>query len=134
MITWSCQIKWNIRSVMSLLQKILWPPNLARWWLSMRSFLAQCYSILWTCGHVRPREIKNIISTTTMRMATKPCRVATFTKELLSIKSKNPLINWYCKVMWQMKYVKYLLAHSLVIKLDRVVSYCESLPPITSRE
>ena len=37
-ITWSCNAKWKIRSVISLLLQGLWPPNLERSWLTNRSF------------------------------------------------------------------------------------------------
>ena len=38
LITWSWKLNWNIRFAISLLLKGLWPPNLARWWLTMRRF------------------------------------------------------------------------------------------------
>ena len=37
LITRSCKVTWNIRSVLSLLQKRLWLPNLIRYWLTMRT-------------------------------------------------------------------------------------------------
>ena len=47
-------VKWNIRSVISLLQQGLWPAKLAKWWRTVRSFHPQSYTTLWTRGHVRP--------------------------------------------------------------------------------
>ena len=56
LITWSCKVTWNIKSVTSLLQHSLWPPKVARWWLTMRRFHSQSYTIFWTCSHMRPLD------------------------------------------------------------------------------
>ena len=42
--------------------------------------------------------VKNIISTTTMSMATKPGRVIIFSEDLPSINSKDHLNVWFCKL------------------------------------
>ena len=39
LITWSCKVTQKIRSIISLALQSLWPPNLARWWFTMRSFI-----------------------------------------------------------------------------------------------
>ena len=49
----SCVATWNIRSFISLIQHGLWPPNLAKWWLTLWSFHPQSYKTFWTRGHVR---------------------------------------------------------------------------------
>ena len=56
LIRWSCKVTWNIKSITSLLQQCQWPPKVARWWLTMRSFHSQSYRILWTCSHMRPLD------------------------------------------------------------------------------
>ena len=39
LITWSCKVTQKIRSIISLALQSLWPPTLARWWFTMRSFI-----------------------------------------------------------------------------------------------
>ena len=56
LIMLSCKVTWNFRSVISPLQQCLWLPDLARWWLTMRSFHPQSFTTLWTRSHVRPRD------------------------------------------------------------------------------
>ena len=51
LITWSCKVTGKIRSVTSLLLHVLWPPNLAMWWLTMRS-----HTTHWTSSHVRSSD------------------------------------------------------------------------------
>ena len=44
-----------------------------------------------------------------MFTATNLDRVVTNNETLLSIKSQDPMIMWFCKVMWQIKYVTFPL-------------------------
>ena len=105
LITWSCKVTWNIRSVISSIQRGLWPPNMARWWLTMRSFQPKKYTTLWTYGQVRPRDKLKTYLYYRNAYASKPGRFITYNEELPSIRSGKPLITWSCKVMWQLKYV-----------------------------
>ena len=40
LITKSCKIKWQTKTITSSMPQCLWPPNLARWWLSLKVFYA----------------------------------------------------------------------------------------------
>ena len=48
---------------------------------------------------------------TTVPMATRPGRVVTYNKKLPIIKLHNPSITWFCEVMWQIRYFKFLLLY-----------------------
>ena len=50
----SDHVKYKISYVSAA--KTLWPLHLVRWWLSMRSSLPQCYTVLGTRGSLRPRD------------------------------------------------------------------------------
>ena len=63
---------WQIQTIIFLLPHCLWPPKLARWWLSW------IYSILWS------RE-NNYISTTTNPMATELGSIVIYFKGLLPL-------------------------------------------------
>ena len=56
LITWPSKVTENILAVVSLLPQGLWPLNLARWWLTTKSFNPLSRKILWTCGHVKLRD------------------------------------------------------------------------------
>ena len=34
-VTWSCEITWLVKTIISPLTKCLWPPNLVGWWLTL---------------------------------------------------------------------------------------------------
>ena len=57
LIKWSSKVTWNINSLVSLLQQVLWLPNLVRCLLTMRSFHPESHTTVWTCGYVKPRDI-----------------------------------------------------------------------------
>ena len=57
-----------------------------------------------------------------MPMTTKPGRLVTYNKELPSIKSKDSMIKWSCKVTRQIK------------QIGRVIMYNEELPSLKSRD
>ena len=42
--TWSCEVTWQIKNILSPLPQYLWPPNLAGWLHTMKSFLSQSYN------------------------------------------------------------------------------------------
>ena len=55
-ITWSCEVMWKIKYVMSPLSRDQWPPNMARCWLPMREFHPWVYITLYTRSHVSSRN------------------------------------------------------------------------------
>ena len=50
-VTWSCNVTWRIEYVKSPLTLDQWPPNMARWWLTLRYF--HPYSQITLCGHLK---------------------------------------------------------------------------------
>ena len=46
-ITWSCEILWQPKIILSLLPQYLLTLNLISWWLAMKGFHLWCYSTLW---------------------------------------------------------------------------------------
>ena len=67
------------------------------------------------------------ISTTTVSMAMTFGGMVTYHEGLLTIKSHNVLIMWSCKVMWQTKIIISSTRVSMTTKLDRMVTYFETL-------
>ena len=57
LIKWSSKVTWNINSLLSLLQQVLWLPNLVRCLLTMRSFHPESHTTVWIYGYVKPRDI-----------------------------------------------------------------------------
>ena len=55
LLTWSCEIMWQIKNI-SPLPQCLCPPNLTRWWLTLKGFFPYCYSTLWSCGPAKLRD------------------------------------------------------------------------------
>ena len=53
---WSCEITWQSEIIVSLVPQCLWPPNVASWWLAMRSFNSWCYSTLWSRNVARSHD------------------------------------------------------------------------------
>ena len=96
LMTWSCKVTWNIRYAISLLQQGLWPPNLVRWWLAMRSFHPKSYTKLWTRGHVRPCDRLKALS---------PLPRCLWPTNLKGLSHSMRSLPWSCKFTWQIKYV-----------------------------
>ena len=67
------------------------------------------------------------ISTTTVSMAMTFGGMVTYHEGLLTIKSHNVLIMWSCKVMWQTKIIISSTRVTMTTKLDRMVTYFETL-------
>ena len=67
------------------------------------------------------------ISTTTVSMAVTFGGMVTYHEGLLTIKSHNVLIIWSCKVMWQTKIIISSTRVTMTTKLDRMVTYFETL-------
>ena len=76
-ITWSCKIMWQNKTIISPLPRCLWPPILPGWRLALRGFyhIITWPLIRWSCWI--KRKFKIYISTFTRLMATKIGRVIT---------------------------------------------------------
>ena len=53
LITWSCKVTWQAKTIISLLQECLQQPNLAEWWLPLMGSYLDCNMALWSRGLVR---------------------------------------------------------------------------------
>ena len=69
------------------------------------------YKVIRSLDHV---ILQGYISTPTKTTATTLGRAVTYNKDLPFIKSQHPLIMWFCKVMWQIKYLISLLPQGLL--------------------
>ena len=52
-IIWSCEMKWQTKTITSSLQQCLWPPILTGSWLILSKSYPQSYSNLWPRGFAR---------------------------------------------------------------------------------
>ena len=132
LITWSCKVTWNIRFVISLLQKGLWSPNLARWWRLSRSFRPESYTTLWTRAHVLHKlktylHYRNVSGYQTW--------LGCYIQRRASIhKVSRP----FCQVVFQghvKNYICYISTTTMTMatKPGRMVPYNEKLPSIKSQ-
>ena len=99
LITWSCKVTWQTKIIISLLQQRFWPPNLAGWKLTL---MASCLKSL-----IKPL-ITLSCEITWQTMATRRDKMAVYLDKLLPIKSHDPLITWFYKIMWQTKIISSL--------------------------
>ena len=86
LITWSCEITWQIE-IISLLLQYLWPPNLARRWHSRKC--SWCFNHVLFVGHVTWHIL--YISTSVRQMTIKHGKVVTFHEVLPPINSHKSL-------------------------------------------
>ena len=54
--TYSREVMWQIKSLMSPIPQNLWPPNLTGGWLMIRRIHAWCHMTLWLRGYVMSRD------------------------------------------------------------------------------
>ena len=80
----SCEILLQTKTTIAPLPECLWPPNSARWWLTMKgSFLFSHMTLnIWSCEVTRQINI----STTTMSMVIRLAWMVTYNEELPLIK------------------------------------------------
>ena len=91
-MTCFCEFKWHIKYFISPLSLDQWPPNMAKWWLSVGS--------VFTRGHVTNyRHIPSI----TVLMVTRIIGVVTYLKEFSPRNSHNLSMRWSCKIPSQIK-------------------------------
>ena len=86
---WGIVIMWQTKSVTYPLWQDLWPWNLASWWLMVTWMRPWRHIFPWPSAHMRSRDKlrKRNISSSRRRMATNFCRVLTYGKGKLIMKS-----------------------------------------------
>ena len=127
LITWSCEITRQIRSLFFHYQSAFdqqnrRDDNLPGWDLT--------HKVTWPFYHVIFRynvaKRNHYISTTIMHIATKLGSIMRLLLEgLLTIKSYNSLITWFCEIQWQTKNIVFPILQCLVpsaTKLSRMVT------------
>ena len=112
--TWSCDITWQAKTIISPLSQCLWPQNLVECNLYWK---APTHKVTWGPGHVvvqsHVTNKNHYISTTRVPMATKLGRMVAHLDGLLQIKKHEPLITWSCEITWQAKTNVSPLSHCL---------------------
>ena len=89
-IKWSCEFPWQIKYFMSLLALDQWPPNMARLWLTLRSFHPSILMNLYTrCGVKICYKLKHF-STIRMHMIAELVWVVTCREVLPPINLREP--------------------------------------------
>ena len=126
LITWSCEIPFQIKTFISPPTQCLWPPNMVRCWHTFRGLLIiNSFNalIMWSCKVTWQKHI----SATRVSMATKLGRMITYLDRLLPIKGYDPLITWFCDKP-KLLYLQYhrIYGH----QLGRMMTYLKRLPPI----
>ena len=61
LVTWSCEVTWQIENLISSLPQTLWPPNMVGWELMVRGTHLWSHMILWqrnTSSLTRPMAMK----------------------------------------------------------------------------
>ena len=102
--TWSHEVTWQIKSLISPITKSLWPPNLTGRWLMMRKLF---HNVTWpsdyvvTWSHVTNAKLN--ISFSKRYMIIKLCRVVANDEGNSSIVSQDSLTMKSTEVMWQTK-------------------------------
>ena len=111
LITWSCEVTWLIRSLLSPLSQGLWPSNMTGW----RTYLwleEPTYGLIWSsdkvvmCGDVTKQKCN--ISSLIRPMAMKLGKLMTYGEVNAPVKSHVLLTSWLHKVTWQTKNVIFL--------------------------
>ena len=104
LITLPSEITWQTKTMITLLQRCLWPINLTGWWLTMRSSYPKSHMNLWSRALERSRDkLKPLCIQCHSVYGHKLVRVVTCHKGLLSIKLLEPLIRWSYKITWLTK-------------------------------
>ena len=106
-ITWSCEIMWQTKTIISPLPQCPWPQNLVGWWHGdlpwgiPKHKVIQRFDYVVSQGHVTNKS--HYISTNTVPMANKLDRMVTYLDGLLPIKSHDSWITWSCEITRQTK-------------------------------
>ena len=112
--TWSREVTWQVKSLISPIPQSLWPPILTRRWLMMRITQPLCHMTLWprvTWSHVTKWELS--ISSSKSSMINKLSRVVTNDQGNSPIVSHDSLTTKSREVTWQTKNKIYSLAQRL---------------------
>ena len=83
---------------------MIWPPNLAEWWLTLKDSYPWCYSILWCRGLAKSRDkLELLYPLYYSAYGHQTWQDVDLPHGLLPIKSYDPLIMCYYKSIWQTK-------------------------------
>ena len=110
LITWSCYITWQVKTITFPLPQCLWPWNLVGWLHILKSSQPISHTTPRSRDLTKSRDKNHHFSTTRVPMATKLDRIVAHLNGLLPIKFHNPLIKWSCKTMWQAKTIIFPLS------------------------
>ena len=132
LITWSAEIMWQTKIIMSPIPKCPWPQNLAGQWLTLSRSCLKSHMVLDSRGLVRSRNKIKHISTITMPTVTKFSSVISYHEELLFIESHDSLIMWSSKNKWPIKIIIFRLLLCLwpqnLVRWWLNLKICQSLP------
>ena len=104
LITWFCEIKWQIKTIISPLPQYLWTPNVIRWWINFSGSYPQSYLIFQSLSIVRSRDkLKSFYLHYQSACCQQTGRVVTFIDWLLTAKSHYSVVAWSCKITWQVE-------------------------------
>ena len=82
LITWSCEIIWQTKSIISPVPQYLWPQNLVGWWLTLRGSYRYSHLTFWLCGLAWSRDKLKPYLYYYNTMVTKLGKVVTYHEEL----------------------------------------------------
>ena len=105
LITWSYEITWQTKSIISLIPQYLRPLNLVGYWLSLRGSYRYSHLTIYLSGLAWSRDNLNAFylyhyntyGHQTWQGCDIPWRSLTHTV-------LDPSITWFCKVTWHVKY------------------------------
>ena len=122
LVTWSCGIMLQTKTIVSVLLRCLWPPTWERCDLSWGGTTDK---VTWSFGNVLPRHYVTNLG-----------RMVTNLKGLLPMLF-DPLVRWSCEIIWQTKISNSSLHMAtnkvcITIKLGMGVTCYEGIPPIMS--
>ena len=107
---WPHDVTWQIKYVISLLSKGLWPWSLAKWWVTIRGVHQRSHTTLLTRGHMRSLERLNIL----YLYYRNACIHQSYGEGIPTIKSHDHLSKYLCEITWQIKNIKSHLSQHLL--------------------
>ena len=98
--TWSCKVSWQSKTIISPLPQLLWLPNLADWWFTLRSSYQFIDMTFYSRGLVKSRGKLKTLYLCYHKLG----KVLTNHEELSFKKFHDPSTTWFCEVTGQIKY------------------------------
>ena len=131
LVTWSCEIKRQTKTILSPLLQCLCPPHLARMWFTMRGFHLQSHMTLWLRSLARSRDTLKSYLLYNNAYGNKiwqgsDLSWAAFTHVY------DHVIMWSCNITWQTKII-YPLPQWLWLPNLAEWEYTKELPSIKSQ-